>query len=119
VITDGLKEDHAISHQSARGVNGLKESDLVTVLTFLGPEQYAQLCLLSKRFDLKDVIGQFYRDRLRQALGRNRGMRRSDQADPAHHVVMSDRLLQVLGPDAIMDLGWYQLDLALAPWDQG
>lgn len=120
VITDGLgQEHHAISHQSARGVNGLERSDIVTILTFLSPDQYAQLCLLVKRFDLDDIIGQFYRDRLRQALGRNRGMRRSDQADPSHHVVLSDRLLPVLGPDSVMDLGWYQLDLAHAPWDQG
>lgn len=93
--------ENAISHPGAKGSNNLRDRDLFTILQYLSPSKYAQLCLLASEFEMPDVIQLHYRDELFQAIGRNRGMRRDQSAPKSHSVIMSPRLYKELGKGAL------------------
>jgi hypothetical protein len=99
-IGDNLKEMNlpcTHTHEKAKGSNELAGSDIVTLIQYLSPRVYAELCLLAATYGIKDIVRIYYRDMLFQAIGRNRGFRRSRDKDTDHHVVMNPRLYKELG----------------------
>jgi hypothetical protein len=80
--------DQVGSHDSSRGRNDLRGKSIVTIITYLGTEEYAGLNVLGQRFGLIDPIRMHYRDVLFQDLGRNLGFRHEPTQDHYDHVVV-------------------------------
>lgn len=82
---------------------------IVSILTYIGGEQYAELCVLGKEFSLPDIVRTHYRDMLFQDLGRNMGFRRSNLTTSGHRVIIHSRLYADLGREKLWEGGRYQL----------
>ncbi|MBO9406182.1 hypothetical protein J7399_01985 [Shimia sp. R9_1] len=109
VITD-MSSDHGSSvstHVSARGRNDLQEANICTVLTFFAKDEYCRLNVIAQKFGIEDVYREFYRDRLNQAVGRNRGLRRNPDTPYDHEIVVSPTLYQCLGGADFFSSGRY------------
>lgn len=108
-ITD-MASDHGSfvsTHVSARGRNDLQEVNICTVLTFLAKDEYCRLNVIAQKFGVEDVYGEFYRDRLNQAVGRNRGLRRHPVTPYDHEIIVSPTLYQCLGGAGFFSSGRY------------
>lgn len=115
VITD-MASDHGSSvstHVSARGRNDLQEVNICTVLTFVAKDEYCRLNVIAQKFGIEDVYDEFYRDRLNQAVGRNRGLRRNRDTPYDHEIIVSPTLYQCLGSADFFSSGRYPAYLAL------
>lgn len=110
VITDNAGNSTNICpHKTARGRNDLAERMIVSILTYIGGSQYAELCLLGKEFSLPDIIRTYYRDVLFQDIGRNMGFRRSQLDKSGHWVIMHPRLFDNLGGAKLWENERYEL----------
>ena len=97
VIANGAKlHDARIkTFQRAKGLNGLNDNDIFIIVTFLPPEQYAELNVIAGWLAIPDAIQRFYEDQISQAVGRNTGFRRSER--PTKTVLIcSPRLAHML-----------------------
>ncbi|MCG7492947.1 hypothetical protein [Thalassobius sp. Cn5-15] len=109
VITDMANDlnGSVSSHISARGRNDLKQVNISTVLTFLAKDEYCRLNVIAQKFGIKDVYGDFYRDRLNQAVGRNRGLRKHPETPYDHEIIVSPTLYRCLGGSDFFASGRY------------
>lgn len=99
VIADGLGElkgDRAMTFQGMKGHNGLSEKDVYIIPTFLAPEVYARLNVLGQWTGQQDIVAKYYAAQISQAVGRNTGFRLKPGTKTT--VVISDRLLRLIGP---------------------
>ena len=72
VITDHVKDmDRVLTHQSAKGRNGLEDNDVYIILTDLAPARYALLNVLGQSLAMPDIINVHFEDLINQAVGRN------------------------------------------------
>ena len=121
VISDMVNAPFAITHDAARGRNDLADQSTAIVLTFLGAEQYGALNVLSQRF-VSTIDGEtefsfvqlFYRDRVTQAAGRNRGLRSRGTATSTQ-LVMSPKLYETLGGPTFFGTGLFPTYLSTMP----
>ena len=111
VISDISKNEKVISHRSVRGRNDLQEWNIATIMMYLGPVQYAELNVIAQLYGIDDAISLHYRDQLNQALGRNRGIRRSLTDAGRHQLVILPRLYRELGGRKFFRSGRYQFYL--------
>lgn len=107
VITDMAKGGDVYSHHKARGRNDLDGKNISTVLTFIGGEEYAKLNAIAQKYDIANLIELFYRDRLNQAAGRNRGLRSLSPEPLKHKLRVSPTLIKVLGSHVFFGKGRY------------
>ncbi|WP_282059474.1 hypothetical protein [Roseobacter litoralis] len=111
VISDMATGEHVHTHASARGRNDLDDKHITTVLTFIGPAEYAVLNAVAVRyFPQADVnlVHLYYRDRWNQAAGRNRGLRARSPEACYHAVVVSPKLYRCLGGSSFFGEGRYR-----------
>jgi hypothetical protein len=119
VISDGVREAdrlRVLTHQSAKGRNGLEHNDVFVVVTNLAPAKFAELNVLGQWLDLDKVIEVHYADQINQAVGRNRGFR-DKETGSLTAVITSLRLwsstLSKLHDGATRNLLYLSAD---APW---
>ena len=84
--------ERVLTFQGMKGLNGLEERDIATVMTFLAPEKFAELNVIGRWLGQPDIITAYYRDLLQQAVGRNRGFRQSTKRTTDAMVICSRRL---------------------------
>jgi hypothetical protein len=114
IITDMAEGENIYTHLSARGRNDLDDKNITTVLTFIGGDEYAKLNAVAQSYGIGNLIELFYRDRLNQAAGRNRGLR-SQMPEPLKHKLrISPTLMQVLGGHGFFGKGRYSACLVAA-----
>ena len=123
VISNGLSKlpqeisSKVGSHKSTRGRNDLQGCKIVSILTYPGLEEFAEICAVGARFGIADPVTIYYRDMLYQNLGRNLGSRGHDlQSEDVHSVIMKPSLYKCLkgfkSPEGQMGFERYQLRLA-------
>ncbi|UTS82232.1 hypothetical protein OL67_003336 [Phaeobacter piscinae] len=95
------------THISSRGRNDLQDKNIRTILTFLAKDEYARLNVIAQRFGVSDIYHLHYRDRLNQAVGRNRGLRQNFETPCEHEVVVSPTLYRCLGGGDFFQAGRY------------
>jgi hypothetical protein len=66
-----------VTHQRAKGMNGLGDRDIYIILTALNPDVYAKLNVIGQWLAEPNTIGMHYMDLINQAAGRNTGFRLS------------------------------------------
>lgn len=114
VITNYAVGSNIYSHKAARGRNDLADKNIATILTFIGPDQYAVLNCIGQKFDIEDPIGLCYRDMLNQDVGRNRGFRSQRPTPRTHRLLVSPRLYRCLGGRRFFGSGRYRFNLDVA-----
>src|SRR5439155_22899629 len=82
--------------QGMKGYSGWSEKDVFIVLTFLGPEGYAQLNAPGQWLNLDDTVAKYYAAQLSQAVRRNTGFRK--QSGTKTVVVATNGLFRMLRP---------------------
>ncbi|WP_157946927.1 hypothetical protein [Thalassobius sp. I31.1] len=95
------------SHISARGRNDLQNRNISTVLTFLSKDEFARLNVIAQRFGIEGIYQKHYRDRLNQAVGRNRGLRKNHATPYEHEIIVSPTLHRCLGGTSFFGSGRY------------
>lgn len=105
------------SHKSVRGRNDLQGCKIVSILTYPGLDEFAEICAVGARFGIIDPVTIYYRDMLYQNLGRNLGSRGHDlQSEDVHSVIMKPSLYKCLNgfklPGDQLGFERYQLRLA-------
>jgi hypothetical protein len=92
VIADGLGDmDGTITFQKMKGANGLEESNIYTIVTWLAPDHYGHLNIIGQFLGTNNIILMHYQDQINQAVGRNRGFRQSSK--PTDSVVITTKKL--------------------------
>jgi hypothetical protein len=109
VITDMAdgSETNLSSHISARGRNDLKDKHISSVLTFLAQDEFCRLNIIAQKFGISDIYQDHYRDRLNQAVGRNRGLRKNHATPYEHEVIVSPTLYGCLSGLTFFGTGRY------------
>ena len=78
--------------QGCKGRNDLIDKDLYIVMTHLAPDQYAALNVIGQWLGIPNIINLFYMDQINQAVGRNQGLRQSNQRETKTVLITSKRL---------------------------
>ena len=68
---------------------------MFVIPTCISPEQYAELNVVGQWLDIPNVVSLFYEDQISQAVGRNRGFRRSRKSTKTA-VISSNRLAKTV-----------------------
>jgi hypothetical protein len=81
VIANGVSKisPQILTFQRMKGLNGLEGRNIYIVLTWLPPQKYAELNVLSQWLGSETTIYEYHQDQINQAVGRNRGFRQSDE----------------------------------------
>jgi hypothetical protein len=97
VIANGIArtKPRTKNFQRAKGLNGLEDRDVFIIPTCISPSEYAELNVVGRWLDVPDVMLLFYEDQISQAVGRNRGFRRSRNSTKTA-VVSSHRLAKII-----------------------
>lgn len=112
VITNEVKNSRVMNHATTKGRNDLTDKRIATIITYIGPDHYAELNAIGQKYDIEDIIGLFYRDQINQDVGRNRGFR-SVLPTPMDHVLyVSPGLFRELGGRQFFRRGRYQFSLS-------
>ena len=111
VITNGSDHAKSISHIASQGKNDLTEANIASVITYLAPDLYGILNATNEKFGISDVIRQYYRDMINQAMGRNRGFRRCEVDEGYHVLILGQRLYLELGAE-FFRTGRYRFTIA-------
>jgi hypothetical protein len=91
---DGTKS-RTKTFQRTKGLNGLEDHNVFVIPTCISPEQYAELNVVGQWLKIPNVVSLFYEDQISQAVGRNRGFRRSRKSTKTA-VVSSNRLAKTV-----------------------
>ncbi|WP_299140282.1 hypothetical protein [uncultured Tateyamaria sp.] len=114
VIADIAKGERIVSHLSAQGRNDLSDISIATILNFVGADEFSKLNVIAQRFDLPGIFLMFYRDKINQAAGRNRGLRNRKGSNNQHRLYVSPGLMSVLNGMRFFGTGRYPAYLKAA-----
>ena len=97
IIANGIEgtKSRTKTFQRAKGLNGLEDHNVFVIPTCISPEQYAELNAVGQWLEIPNVVSLFYEDQISQAVGRNRGFRRSRKSTKTA-VVSSNRLAKTV-----------------------
>jgi hypothetical protein len=92
VIADGVKDIPGVyTFQGMKGLNGMEDGNIYIILTWMAPEEYAELNVLGQWLGNENILLDYCQDQINQAAGRNRGFRQS-QKDTKTVVITSRSL---------------------------
>jgi hypothetical protein len=112
VITNEVKNSRVMNHSKSKGRNDLADKRIATIITYIGPDHYAELNAIGQRYGIEDVIGLFYRDQINQDIGRNRGFRSVQPTPMDHQLYVSPNLFRELGGHRFFRQGRYQFSIS-------
>ena len=92
VIANGTKGnvEGVQTFQGCKGRNDLIDKDIYIVITHLAPDQYAALNVIGQWLGIPNIINLFYMDQINQAVGRNQGLRQSNQRETKTVLITSN-----------------------------